>query len=140
MAGLIHDMGKISVPAGILSKPGKLNSAEFELIRRHPHVAYEILKEIEFPWPVDKIVLQHHERFDGSGYPNGLIGDETLLEARILSVADVVETISSHRPYRPGLGIDRALEEIDLYRGLLYDASVVDSCLSLFRKDRFRFE
>lgn len=140
MAGLIHDMGKISVPAGILSKPGNLNAAEFELIRRHPQVAYEILNEIEFPWPVDKIVLQHHERFDGSGYPNGLIGVDTLLEARILSVADVVETISSHRPYRPGLGIDKALEEIDLYRELLYDPTVVDICLSLFRTDKFHFE
>ena len=140
MAGLIHDMGKISIPASILSKPGKLNSAEFELIRRHPHVAYEILKEIDFPWPVDKIVLQHHERFDGSGYPNGLAGEQTLLEARILSVADVVETITSHRPYRPGLGLDKALEEISLHRGVLYDPLVVDTCLSLFREKKYHLE
>jgi len=140
MAGLIHDMGKISIPASILSKPGKLNPAEFELIRRHPHVAYEILKGIDFPWPVDKIVLQHHERFDGSGYPNGLVGEQTLLEARILSVADVVETITSHRPYRPGLGIDKALEEISLHRGVLYDPRVVDTCLSLFREKKYHLE
>jgi HD-GYP domain-containing protein (c-di-GMP phosphodiesterase class II) len=139
MAGLIHDMGKISIPSGILSKPGKLNSAEIELIRRHPGVAYEILKGIEFPWPVDKIVLQHHERFDGTGYPQGLAGDETLLEARILSVADVVETVSSHRPYRPSLGLDRALEEISLNRGVLYDAKAVDACVSLFEKKSFHF-
>jgi HD-GYP domain-containing protein (c-di-GMP phosphodiesterase class II) len=131
MAGLIHDMGKICVPAEILSRPGKLSDAEFQLIKNHPQIAYEILKEIDFPWPVDKIVLQHHERIDGSGYPQGLRGEETLLEAKILSVADVVETVASHRPYRPGLGIEKALEEISHHRGVLYDPDVVDACLKL---------
>ena len=139
MAGLIHDIGKISVPAGILSKPGRLNTAEFELIRRHPHVAYEILQEIDFPWPVDQIVLQHHERVDGSGYPLGLTGDETLREARILAVADVVETMSSHRPYRPGLGLDKAVSEIKMNRGGLFDPMAVDACLSLIEEKRFQF-
>jgi len=139
MAGLIHDIGKISVPADILSKPGRLNSAEFQLIRRHPHVAYEILQEIDFPWPVDKIVLQHHERVDGSGYPLGLTGDETLLEARILAVADVVETVASHRPYRPGLGLDTAISEVKQNRGSLFDPGAVDACLSLLEEKRFQF-
>ncbi len=139
MAGLIHDMGKISVPAEILSKPGKLSNAEFQLIKNHPRIAYEILKEIEFPWPVDDIVFQHHERMDGSGYPLGLMGEETLLESRILSVADVVETVTSHRPYRPGLGIEKALEEISFHRGVLYDPDVVDACLRLFAGKIFTF-
>jgi len=139
MAGLIHDIGKISIPADILSKPGRLNTAEFELIRRHPHVAYEILQEIDFPWPVDKIVLQHHERVDGSGYPLGLTGDETLLEARILAVADVVETMASHRPYRAGLGLDKAISEVKENRGGLFDPMAVDACLSLFEEKRFQF-
>lgn len=139
MASLIHDIGKISIPAGILSKPGRLNTAEFELIRRHPHVAYEILREIDFPWPVDKIVLQHHERMDGSGYPLGLTGDEILLGARILAVADVVETVASHRPYRPGLGLDKAISEVKENRGRLFDPAAVDACLSLFEEKRFQF-
>lgn len=132
MAGLIHDMGKISIPGEILSKPGPLNEAEVLLIRRHPKVAYDILQQINFPWPVDKIVLQHHERYDGSGYPQGLAGDEIMLEARILSVADVVETMATHRPYRASLGNDAALQEIRDNRGILYDPRVVDACLSLF--------
>jgi len=139
MAGLIHDIGKISIPVGILSKPGRLNSAEFELIRRHPVVAYEILREIDFPWPVDTIVLQHHERVNGSGYPLGISGDETFLEARILAVADVVETVASHRPYRPGLGLDMALSEIKENRGTLFDPVPVDACLMLFEENRFQF-
>jgi HD-GYP domain-containing protein (c-di-GMP phosphodiesterase class II) len=133
MAGLIHDIGKISIPAEILSKPGRLNAAEIQLIRRHPQAAYDILKKIDFPWPVDLIVLQHHERIDGSGYPQGLTGEETLIEARILCVADVVEAIASHRPYRPALGIDKALAEISANSGRLYDPHVVAACLRLLR-------
>lgn len=140
MAGFIHDIGKISIPAEILSKPGRLNEAEILLIRRHPQVGYGILKKIDFPWPVDLIVLQHHEKMDGSGYPKGLSGKETLEEARILCVADVVETISSHRPYRPGLGLDKALEDITENRGILFDPHVVDACLTLFQKKNFQFE
>jgi putative nucleotidyltransferase with HDIG domain len=138
-AGLIHDIGKISIPAEILSKPGRLNEVEIQLIRRHPQVAYEILRNIDFPWPVDQIVLQHHEKVNGSGYPMGLSGKEMLVEAKILCVADVVETIASHRPYRPGLGIDKALGEISKNKGVLYDPVVVDACLDLFRKDGYRF-
>jgi len=138
-AGLIHDIGKISIPAEILSKPGRLNEAEIQLIRRHPKVAYEILKNIDFPWPVDQIVLQHHEKINGSGYPMGLSGKEMLVEAKILCVADVVETIASHRPYRPGLGIDKALEELSENKGTLYDPAVVDVCLKLFRTKGYQF-
>jgi HD-GYP domain-containing protein (c-di-GMP phosphodiesterase class II) len=140
MAGLIHDMGKISIPAEILSKPGKLNEVEIQLVRRHPQAAFEILKEIDFPWPVDLIVLQHHEKMDCSGYPQGLAGEEILLEARILCVADVVESIESHRPYRPGLGIDKALEEISKNRGILFDQDVVDACLRLFNEKGFQYQ
>jgi HD-GYP domain-containing protein (c-di-GMP phosphodiesterase class II) len=139
MAGLIHDIGKIAIPAEILSKPGRLNDAEILLIRRHPQVAYEILKNIDFPWPVDQIVLQHHEKVNGSGYPNGLSGREMLEEAKILCVADVVETIASHRPYRPGLGIEKALLEISSNKGTLYDTDVVVVCLTLFRKKGYKF-
>jgi len=140
MAGFIHDIGKISIPAEILSKPGKLNEAEILLIRRHSQVGYEILKKIDFPWPVDLIVLQHHEKMDGSGYPQGLSGKEALVEARILCVADVVETIASHRPYRPGLGLDKALEDITKNRGILFDPDVVDVCLKLFQNKNFQLE
>ena len=139
MAGLIHDMGKISVPGEILSKPGCLNDAELQLIRRHPQVAYDILNQIDFPWSVDQIVLQHHEKLDGSGYPQGLSGDKILLESRILCVADVVETMETHRPYRPSLGRDAALEEISKNRGVLYDPDVVDACLRLFRETDFQY-
>lgn len=139
MAGLIHDMGKISVPGEILSKPGPLNSAELQLIKRHPQVAYDILNQIEFPWPVDQIVLQHHEKVDGSGYPQGLSGDEILLESKILCVADVVETMETHRPYRPSLGRVAALEEISKNRGVLYDPEVVDACLRLFQETNFQY-
>jgi HD-GYP domain-containing protein (c-di-GMP phosphodiesterase class II) len=140
MAGLIHDMGKISIPAEILSKPGELNEVEIQLVRRHPQVAFEILRKIDFPWPVDLIVLQHHEKMDSSGYPQGLAGEEILLEARILCVADVVESIESHRPYRPGLGIDTALEEISKNRGILFDQNVVDACLRLFKEKNFQYQ
>ncbi|MCP3890609.1 MAG: HD domain-containing protein [Desulfobulbaceae bacterium] len=139
LAGLIHDMGKISVPGEILSKPGKLNDAEIQLIKMHPQVAYDILHQIDFPWPVDQIVLQHHEKLDGTGYPNGLFGDEILIEARILCVADVVETMETHRPYRPGLGREAALKEIVKNRGILYDPAVVDACLALFKEQKFQY-
>jgi PAS domain S-box-containing protein len=140
MAGDIHDVGKIYVPAEILSKPGQLTEIEYSIIRTHSQVGYDILKTIEFPWPIATIVYQHHERIDGSGYPNGLRGEAILLEARIVCVADVVEAMSSHRPYRPAHGIEMALEEIARNRGRLYDADVVDACLALFRHEGFRFE
>ena len=139
MAGLIHDMGKISVPGEILSKPGGLNDAELQLIKRHPKVAYDILHQIDFPWPVDTIVLQHHEKLDGSGYPQGLQGEEISLEARILCVADVIETMETHRPYRPSLGREAALAEIHGNRGILYDPQVVDACLKLFEEKDFQY-
>jgi len=139
LAGLIHDMGKISVPGEILSKPGRLNNAELQLIKRHPQVAYDILNKIDLPWCVDQIVLQHHERLDGSGYPQGLSGTEILLASRILGVADVVETMETHRPYRPSLGRAAALEEISKNRGILYDPEVVDACLRLFQKTDFQY-
>jgi PAS domain S-box-containing protein len=134
MASSIHDIGKIALPAEILSKPTKLTDLEFGLIKTHSQSGYDILKDIEFPWPVADVVLQHHERMDGSGYPHGLKGENISLEARILAVADVVEAITSHRPYRAALGIDVALEEISRNRGILYDADVVDACLKLFRE------
>jgi len=137
MAGSIHDLGKIYVPSEILNKPGKIRETEFELVKSHPQVGYEILKTIDFPWPVAEIELQHHERLDGSGYPNGLKGDEILMESRIVAVADVVESMSSHRPYRPALGVEKALEEIMSGRGRFYDERVVDACLSVFREDDY---
>jgi PAS domain S-box-containing protein/putative nucleotidyltransferase with HDIG domain len=140
MAALIHDIGKIYAPAEILSKPGHLTELEFGLIKMHPQVGRDILKTVEFPWPIATILYQHHEALDGSGYPEGLAGDEILLDARILAVADVVEAMSSHRPYRPALGIERAIEEITANRGVLYDPAVVDACLSLFTEKEFRFE
>ena len=140
IAGLIHDLGKISIPSEILSKPGRITDIEFSLIKNHPQIVYNILKTTKFPWPIKQIVLQHHERMDGSGYPSGLLGEKILIEARILGVADVVEAISSHRPYRPALGIDKALEEISKNRGILYDPKVVDACLNLFTKKEFKFE
>ena len=140
MAAVIHDIGKIAMPAEILSKPTRLSRTEFQLIKDHPRVGYDILKTIEFPWPVAHIVLQHHERMDGSGYPDGLVGDAILLEARIIAVADHVEAMSSHRPYRPALGLEKALEEIRRGRGIQFDARVVDACIELFREKRFRLE
>jgi PAS domain S-box-containing protein len=140
VAGLMHDIGKISIPAEILSKPTRLTDIEMELVRGHPQMAYDILKNVEFPWPVAEFVLQHHERIDGSGYPNGLRGNEIRLEARIIAVADVVEAISSHRPYRPARGIGAGLEEIERNTGRLYDPDVVAACVRLFRKKGFRFE
>jgi len=140
MAGLIHDLGKINVPAEILSKPTRLTEFERGMIQTHPQVGYDILKTIDFPWPVAQIVLQHHERMDGSGYPQGLSGEEIMLEARVLAVADVVEAMASFRPYRPAHGIDKALEEISQNRGALYDAEAVDACLKLFTEKGFKFE
>ena len=134
MAGIIHDLGKINVPAEILSKPGKITTLEFELIKTHPQIGYELLKGIEFPWPIACIVLQHHEKMDGSGYPQGLKGDEIMLEARILSVADTVEAMASHRPYRSALGIDKAIAQIKQDSGMLFDANVVDACMNIFAK------
>ncbi|MCK4356545.1 PAS domain S-box protein [Candidatus Bipolaricaulota bacterium] len=139
VASLLHDIGKMSIPAEILSKPTKLTEMEFALIKNHPKVAYDILRVIDFPWPVADIVLQHHERLNGSGYPNGLKGDEILLEARIICVADVVEAMSSHRPYRPACGLDKALEEIKENAGKLYDPKIVDACLKLFANGIFKF-
>jgi len=140
MAGIIHDLGKIAVPAEILSKPTKLTNVEFSLIKIHAQSGYDILKDIEFPWPIARMVLEHHERMDGSGYPNGLTGDKLLIESRILTVADVVESMASHRPYRPSLGIDAALAEIGKNRGILYDEAVVDACLRLFRGKGFQLK
>lgn len=139
LAAIVHDIGKISVPTEILSKPTKLTNIEFSLIQQHSQAAYNILKDMEFPWPIAEIVYQHHERLDGAGYPRGLKGEEISLEALILAVADVVEAMSSHRPYRPGLGIDTALKEIEKNRGLLYDPAVVDACLRLFKEKGFNF-
>ena len=140
MAGVIHDIGKISLPTEILSKPAKLSAIELSLIREHVRLGYDILKDVECPWPLAEIVLQHHERMDGSGYPRGLKGEEILIEARILAVADVVEAMASHRPYRPALGIDTALAEIEKNRGLLYDSHAVDTCLRVFREKGYQIE
>jgi putative nucleotidyltransferase with HDIG domain len=132
-AAILHDIGKLYVPAEILTRPGQLSRIEFELVKSHAEAGYEILKDIEFQWPVPLIVRQHHERLDGSGYPAGLKGDDILFEARILGAADVVEAMSSHRPYRPGKGVESALEELRSLRGTAYDSSVVDACLTVFR-------
>jgi PAS domain S-box-containing protein len=140
MAGSVHDLGKISVPVEILSKPRRLSDIEFSLIKIHPQTSYDILKDIEFPWPIAQIVLQHHERINGSGYPAGLKGQEILLEAKVLMVADVVEAISSHRPYRPSKGINAALEEISQNKGILYDPAVVDACLRQFNEKGYAVE
>lgn len=133
VAGQLHDIGKIAVPSEILTKPGRLSPLEMEMVKTHCQNAYDILKAIEFPYPVAKIILQHHERLDGSGYPQGLKGDEILLEARIIGVADVIEAISSHRPYRPAKDVDVAMKEITDHRGTLYDANVVDAALDIYR-------
>jgi len=140
LAGIIHDIGKIAMPAELLTKPTRLSRTEFQLVKDHPRIGYEILKNIQFPWPVAHIILQHHERMDGTGYPEGLLGDAILLEARILAVADVVEALSSHRPYRPAIGIEKALEEIRRGRGIRYDMRVVDACMKLFKDHRYSFK
>ncbi|MCT0223973.1 HD domain-containing phosphohydrolase [Synechococcus sp. CS-1328] len=138
VSGYLHDLGKIGVPAEILTRPGRLSEPEFELVKTHSERGYKILKEVDFPWPVAEVAYQHHERLDGSGYPRGLKGDEILLEARIMAVADVVESMASHRPYRAGLGIERALTEIERGRGTAYAPTVADTCMALFREKGFR--
>jgi HD-GYP domain-containing protein (c-di-GMP phosphodiesterase class II) len=139
VAASIHDIGKISLPAEILSKPIQLSEIEISLIQAHAQAGYDILKGLDFPWPIADIIIQHHERMDGSGYPQGLSGDRISIEARIIGVADVVETMSSHRPYRPSMGIEKALEEITLNSGTLYDSQVVDACLNIFNEKGFLF-
>lgn len=140
LAGVVHDVGKIYIPAEILSKPGKLSEIEFNLIRQHPQAGYDILKGIDFPWPIAQFVLQHHERQNGSGYPEGLTADEISPEAQILIVADVIEAIASHRPYRPALGIEVALHEIEEHRGILFDPEVADAALRLFREKGYQVD
>ena len=140
MAGVLHDIGKIAIPVEILSKPGRLSKTEFELIKNHSQVGYDILNSIKFPWPLSQIILQHHERIDGSGYPNGLLGKEILIEAKILGVADVVEAMASHRPYRPALGIDKALEEISINKGKFYDTEAANACSRVFKDKKFKFK
>ena len=140
IAGILHDVGKIRIPVSILSRSGKLMPAEFEMLKIHPRVSYDILKDIPFPWPVAQMVLQHHERMDGSGYPQGLSGDAILPEARILAVADVTEANSSFRPYRPAHGIEAALERLAQQKGRRYDAEVVAACLTLFAEGAFVFD
>jgi len=139
LAAYLHDIGKIAVPAEILAKPGKLSQDEFGIIKTHPRFGYDILKEIEFVWPVALVTLQHHERLNGSGYPQGITGDQIIPEARIIAVADVVEAMSSHRPYRPALGAGEALSEITSNKGILYDSAAVEACISLFSDKRFQF-
>jgi putative nucleotidyltransferase with HDIG domain len=138
IAAAIHDIGKISLPAEILSKPVPLSEIEVSLIQAHSQTGYDILQGIEFPWPIADIVLQHHERLNGSGYPKGLAGDDILLSARIIGVADVVETMASHRPYRPSMGLDKALEEITQNKGALYEPAIVDACLRIFNNNEFQ--
>ena len=137
VASYLHDVGKIKVPAEILSKPGKLTVNEYNLIKEHPQAGYDVLKRVWFPWPIAEVVLQHHERMDGSGYPQNLKGEKIIIEARILAVADTVEAMSSHRPYRAGLGVEKALAEIEQGRGKIFDTDVVDICLMLFRERGF---
>jgi putative nucleotidyltransferase with HDIG domain len=139
LAGVVHDVGKIRVPAEILTKPGRLNELEFAIIKEHAQNGYEILKSINFPWPIAQIVRQHHERLDGSGYPQALQNGQSLLEAKIIAVANVVESMISHRPYGPGLGLDTALGEIERNKDKLFDPAVVDACIKLFRERGFNF-
>ena len=140
LAASIHDLGKIGIPAEILSKPRRLTAMEFGMVKEHPSIAFNILKEVNFPWPIAKIIVQHHERIDGSGYPFGLTGDALLLESKILAVADVVEAMASHRPYRAALGIEAALNEITKQREITLDAQVVDACLSIFHEHGYKIE
>ena len=138
--GMVHDIGKMALPDEVLSKRGELSAEEFSLMRTHPQVAYDILKNLEFPWPVAETVLQHHERVDGSGYPNKLAGDDIILEARILCVADVVESMICHRPYRSTPGMEKALQEIELNSGVLYDPVVADACYRLSTNGGIKFD
>jgi HD-GYP domain-containing protein (c-di-GMP phosphodiesterase class II) len=139
IAGALHDLGKLYIPTEILTKPGRLSNVEMALIRNHPQISAEILSKIPFPWPISQMVLQHHERMDGSGYPHQLKGEEILLEARILAVSDVVEAMTFYRPYRPGFGIREALWEIMQNRGVLYDLQIAELCVKLFNEARFEF-
>jgi len=138
VAGYLHDVGKMTIPSEILSKPGRLSAIEFQLIQGHAKASYDVLKDVEFPWPVAQVVLQHHERMDGSGYPLGLKGEEICIEARIIAVADVIEAMASHRPYRPSLGIGAALAEIQAHRDTWFDAKVVDAAIRLVREKGYR--
>ncbi len=140
LGAMIHDIGNIYVPSEILNRPGRLSDIEFEIIKRHPQVGYDIIKDVELPWPVAQIILQHHERLDGSGYPNQLVAEQIIPEARVLAVADVVEAIASHRPYRPSRGVDAGLHEVLEYRGTRFDSEVVDACMRLFRERDFTFD
>ncbi len=139
MGSVIHDLWKISIPSKILAKPGALTEVEFEFMKTHPKAGYDILKTIDFPWPLAEIALQHHERLDGSGYPYGLKSDEIIYEAKILAVADVVDAMMSHRPFRPGLSLDETLEFIQEQRGIGFDPQAVDACVYVFREKGFSF-
>ena len=140
LGAMIHDIGKIYIPAEILNRPGKLTAAEFEMIKSHPEVGYDIIKNIAFPWPVAEMILQHHERLDGSGYPKGLKGNAIILEAQILTVADVVEAITAHRPYRASLSLDVAIDDIKKYKGIYYNPDIVDACLEIIQNTEFTLE
>ena len=140
LASLVHDVGKVNLPTEIVSKPSKLVEVEFNLIKNHPKIGYDILKRVNFPWPIAEIVFQHYEKIDGSGYPRGLKGDEILIEAKILGVANVVEAMSSYKSYRPALSIDESLAEISKNKNILFDPEVVDTCLKLFKEKGFRFK
>ena len=140
ITGAVHDIGKIAVPGDILSKPGKLSAEEFSIGKTHPQVAYDILRNLDFPWPVAEPILQHHERLNGSGYPKGISGEAIILEARILCVADVIESMASHRPYRPALGEAKALDEIMQNRGVLYDPTVADVCSKISNNGGFKLD
>jgi putative nucleotidyltransferase with HDIG domain len=140
IASLVHDVGKINLPTEIVSKPSALIEVEFNLIKNHPRTGYEILKKVDFPWPIAEIVFQHQEKIDGSGYPRGLKGADILIEAKILGVANVVEAMSSYKSYRPALSMDEALSEISKYENILFDSEVVDACLGLLKEKGFKFE
>ncbi len=139
VASLVHDIGKVNLPTEIISKPKKLVEVEFNLVKNYPRVGYDILKKVDFPWPIAEIVLQHQEKIDGSGYPRGLKGDEICIEAKILGVANVVEAMSSYKSYRPALSIDEALAEILENKNILFDPEVVDTCIKLIKENGFKF-
>ncbi len=139
LASFVHDIGKIGIPSEILANPGRLNETEISMIKEHPRVGHDILQRVEFPWPIAETVFQHHERLDGSGYPQGLVGRDILAEAKIIGVADVVEAMSAYRPYRPELDLSGALEEISKNKGILYDREIVDACIRLFNEKDFKF-
>ena len=138
-ASLVHDVGKVNLPTEIVSKPSKLSEVEFNFIKNHPKVGYDILRKVDFPWPIAEIVFQHQEKIDGSGYPRGLKGAEILIEAKILGVANAIEAMSSSRSYRPALSIDESLAEISKYKNILFAPKVVDTCIKLFKEKEFKF-